>query len=73
MMKMDTSIIENLEGNIKNSNIKAGYIFFSELSAVEKKIVLDAGYDENDLVGRISKNDTLAKRENIMKLIDYRR
>ena len=70
---MDTSIIENLEGNIKNSNIKAGYIFFSELSAVEKKIVLDAGYDETDIVGRISKNDTLAKRENIMKLIDYQR
>jgi hypothetical protein len=57
---------------IDEANIRAGYIFWSELNKTETKIIEGLGYTYDDLVGRISKNDTLAKRNEIMKLIEYR-
>ncbi|MDD5616318.1 MAG: hypothetical protein PHH85_08970, partial [Candidatus Methanoperedens sp.] len=62
---------ENLEGNVRQANINAGYIFWSELTDKQKDKLLSIGYNYDDLIGRISKDDTLSKRKDIMKLLDY--
>lgn len=55
--------------NVKiNKNANSSFIFWHDLSINNVETLLDAGYNMDDLIGRVSMNDTLVRRSN-MKII----